>query len=198
RARPQSRQNTPDWVVVTPMTTKATTLRSVTCVAGVPPQILHAFGDTATGTREGTHSVPFQNHWPSGEYWPSRCTCGTAAGNWAACVMSARVADAGMSAPAFGLSTLIPPLTWPAVRQIVRPDRENADRIIRSRFEPIANGCHPRRRSRHPDAVTHSQGASSHLRPAHDRLGPGRGDGGRREGRQGDRQPAPGRAGGSP
>src|SRR5690349_16171828 len=42
-------------------------------------------------------------------------------------------------------------------------------------FEPGVNGCHPRRRARHSDAVSHSEGAASDLRPAHDRLGSRRG-----------------------
>src|SRR6202795_4055397 len=46
---------------------------------------------------------------------------------------------------------------------------------LATRFEPIADGRHTRRRSRHQDAVTYSQGPPPDLRPPHARLRPGRG-----------------------
>src|SRR5665213_335279 len=93
-ASPQSRQKTPCWLEVTPMTTKATTLRKVILAAGVPPHTMQASRAAGTGPLAGIHCVPFQNHCPSGEYWP----WGWAAGAGEAGVMSALDPDAGMSA----------------------------------------------------------------------------------------------------
>src|SRR4029077_16152061 len=73
-ARPQSLQYTPRKVLVTPKTTIATTLRKVTCVAGVAPQTMHAAGPEVGAAEAGTHSVPFHHHWPSAEYWRDGCT----------------------------------------------------------------------------------------------------------------------------
>src|SRR5579862_4906943 len=41
---------------------------------------------------------------------------------------------------------------------------------LAQRFEPIADGRHTRRRSRHQDAVTYPQGPPPDLRPPHARL----------------------------
>src|SRR5258708_8708425 len=91
----------------------------------------------------------------------------------------------------FGLS--LPPLQFPLSREAGEGRGEGRERRIRleQRFEPIADGRHTRRRSRHQDAVTYSQGPPPDLRPPHARLRPRRGHRGRRERHQGDRQPPP-------